>query len=589
MKKIGYLFASVVMIMLFALTAGAASESELTFYLNSDGESYYVYECKASAQGELTIPATFNGKVVTSIGDRAFYNCTGLTSVTIPDSVTSIGVDAFYNTEYYNNLSNWTNRVLYIGNHLIEAFDSITSHNIRQGTKTIANSAFNGCTSLTSITIPNSVTAIGSYALNDCTKLKSVTIPKSVITIGDGAFRGCASLTSVTIPDGVTAIGDDTFEYCTNLASVIIGKGVKSIGNGAFYYCTSLANITIPDSVTSIGGMAFYDCDSLTSIIIPNSVTSIKNETFYSCAELTSIAIPASLKNIDANAFESTNLSYVFYGGTENQKNNMSIAFDGNERLIFDAAWHYNATGHSYGLYKTTKNATCTSAGSKQRTCSVCKYADKVTIAKTAHNYKTTTIKASLSKNGSVVTSCSTCGTKKSSTVISYPKTIKLSATTYTYNGKTKTPTVTVKDSKGKTLKNGTDYTVTYPKKRKSIGKYTVTVAFKGNYSGTKKLTFEIVPAKVTLSKLTAGSKQLTATWKTVSGVTGYEVVYSTSKKFTKKTTKKVTVKKAKTKKTTIKKLKKGKKYYVKVRAYKTVGKAKIYGAYSKVKSVKVK
>ncbi len=117
----------------------------------------------------------------------------------------------------------------------------------------------------------------------------------------------------------------------------------------------------------------------------------------------------------------------------------------------------------------------------------------------------------------------------------------------------------------------------------------TVTVTFKGNYSGTKKLTFEIVPAKATLSKLTAGSKQMTATWKTVSGATGYEVVYSTSKKFTKKTTKTVTIKKAKTKKTTIKKLNKGKKYYVKVRAYKNVSGKKIYGAYSSVKNVKVK
>ncbi len=233
------------------------------------------------------------------------------------------------------------------------------------------------------------------------------------------------------------------------------------------------------------------------------------------------------------------------------------------------------------GVKRSTKHAYSDAC---DKECNICKVTRKVT-----HSYTTTTTKATLKKNGKTVTKCKVCGYVSKTTTNYYPKTIKLSATTYTYNGKTKTPSVTVKDSKGKALKNGTDYTVTYPKKRKSIGKYTVTVTFKGKYSGTKKLTYEIVPAKVTLSKLTAGSKQLTATWKTVSGATGYEVVYSTSKKFTSKTTKKVTIKKAKTKKTTIKKLKKGKKYYVKVRAYKTVNKKAVYGSYSKVKSVTVK
>ncbi|MBQ3137707.1 MAG: fibronectin type III domain-containing protein [Clostridia bacterium] len=244
---------------------------------------------------------------------------------------------------------------------------------------------------------------------------------------------------------------------------------------------------------------------------------------------------------------------------------------------------------HDYNAWKIISFATCAEKGISIRTCKRCADIDSKTVNSYEHTYQTITTKATLKKNGKTEIKCSVCGSVSKTTTIYYPKTIKLSATTYTYNNKTKTPSVTVKDSKGKTLKKGTDYTVTYPKKRKAIGKYTVTVTFKGNYSGTKKLTFEIVPAKVTLSKLTAGSKQLTAAWKTVSGATGYEVVYSTSKKFTKKTTKKVTIKKAKTKKTVIKKLKKGKKYYVKVRAYKTVGKAKIYGAYSKVKSVKVK
>lgn len=203
------------------------------------------------------------------------------------------------------------------------------------------------------------------------------------------------------------------------------------------------------------------------------------------------------------------------------------------------------------------------------------------------HQYKTSLTAATLSKNGSSVKKCKICGFVEKTTKIYYPKTIKLSADTYTYNGKIRKPSVTVKDSKGKALKNGTDYTLKYSKGRKAIGTYTVTVTFKGNYSGTKKLTFKIVPAKPALTKLTSGTNKLTAAWKAVTGATGYEVAYSTSKSFAKKTTKKVKVKKAR--KITINKLKKSKKYYVKVRAYKEVNRKKIFGAYSSVKYVKVK
>ena len=293
------------------------------------------------------------------------------------------------------------------------------------------------------------------------------------------------------------------------------------------------------------------------------------------------------------------------------------------------------------------------------------------------HSYKTTTTKATLSKNGKVETKCSVCGNVSKTTTVYYPKTIKLSKTAYIYNGKVQTPSVTVKDSKGNTLKKDTDYTVKYSDGRKNTGKYTVTITFKGKYSGTKTLSYNILPSKTskisitsattslkatwkkvtgatgykvellnskgkavktvtttkltytfkklskvttykvrvtayktidkkavystasttvttstapaaaTLSKVTAGSKQATVAWKTVSGASGYEVQYSTSSKF--KSAKTATVKKGTTAKTTIKSLTKGKTYYFKVRAYKTVDGAKVYGAWSAVKSAKIK
>jgi len=358
--------------------------------------------------------------------------------------------------------------------------------------------------------------------------------------------------------------------------------------------------------------------------------------------------------------------------------------------------------GHKYSSsYTVDKKATCSAEGSKSKHCtrSGCTAKTSVTaIAKLAHtydnncdktcnvckatrsishSYKNVTTNATLTKNGKVESKCSVCGYVSKTTTIYYPKTIKLSATSYTYNGKVKSPTVTVKDSKGNALKKDTDYTVSYASGRKNTGKYSVTVTFKGKYSGKKVLYFNILPSKtskitptcgttsikaswskvtgasgykvellnskgkvvksatttktaytfkslskvttykvrvtayktidkkavystvsttittstspttVTLSKVTAGSKSATPAWKKVSGASGYEVMYSTSSKFS--SSKTATIKNGSSTKTTIKKLTKGKKYYFKVRAYKTVDGKKVYGAWSAVKSVKVK
>ena len=169
---------------------------------------------------------------------------------------------------------------------------------------------------------------------------------------------------------------------------------------------------------------------------------------------------------------------------------------------------------------------------------------------------------------------------------------VKLSKTKYTYSGKVRKPKVVAKDTHGNTLEEGKDYTVKYSSGRKKVGKYTVTVKFKGKYSGTKKLTFSIVPKSTSVSKLKAGSKKITVTWKKqTSQTTGYQIEYSTSSKM--KKSKKVTVSKNSTTSKTIKSLKKGKKYYVRVRTYKTVkingNNTKLYSGWSEVKSVRVK
>ena len=223
-----------------------------------------------------------NGYILIDTG--AFFDCTSLKNITVSDN-TIIRKNVFDNTAYYNSGDNWENDVLYIGNHLIEAKDSISgTYEVKDGTKTIIEYAFNDCTDLTSITIPDGVTSIGERAFYGCTGLTSITIPDSVTSIGFAAFRGCTSLTSITIPDSVTYIGDDAFYNCTGLTSVTIGNRVTSIGNDAFSDCTGLTSVIIPDSVTSIGYGAFRGCTGLTSITISDSVTSIGQNAFSGTA-----------------------------------------------------------------------------------------------------------------------------------------------------------------------------------------------------------------------------------------------------------------------------------------------------------------
>ena len=318
------------------------------------------------------------------IADYAFHDCIGLTSVTIPDSVTSIGVSAF---SLCTGLISVTieNGVTSIGDYAFFGCNGLTSFTIPDSVTSIGEDAFSLCKGLISVTIGNSVTSIGWNAFSDCTGLVSITIPDSVTSIDSGVFSDCTGLTSITIPDSVTSIGWSAFSGCTCLTSVTIPNSVTSIGGFAFSGCTGLTSITIPDSVTSIGwrafyntpwynakrngliyinkvlyeykgtmpsntiidiipgtvsisDYAFYDRTGLTSITIPDSVTSIGSYSFSKCTGLTSITIPASVAEISENAFESTQLTDIYYRGTEKEWKNINI-LNGNDPL-FQATLH---------------------------------------------------------------------------------------------------------------------------------------------------------------------------------------------------------------------------------------------------------
>jgi hypothetical protein len=247
------------------------------------------------------------------------------------------------------------------------------------------------------------------------------------------------------------------------------------------------------------------------------------------------------------------------------------------------------ATSHNIVIDEGS-SPTCITTGLTEGThCSICGkvFVPQTVIEKTSHTYIISKInKATTKKDGSITKVCDYCG-KKSTQVIYYSKTITLSATSYTYDGKTKKPTVTVKDSKGNKIATS-NYTVTYASGCKNVGSYNVTIKFKGNYSGTVTKTFKINPKNTSISSVTAKSKGFTVKWKKyTTQTTGYQIQYSTSSNFNNAKT--VTVSKNSTTSTTVSKLSAKKKYYVRIRTYKTVNGAKYYSSWSSSKAVTTK
>ena len=290
--------------------------------------------------GSIVIPSKviYQSKTytVTGIEESAFYSCEGLTSITLPNSITTIGNWAFSLCENLTSLE-LPNSITTIGDGVFNYCSSLKSLTLPNSITAIGYYAFRSCWFLRSITLPNSLTSIVKSAFQNCNHLTSITLPNSITSIGESAFEGCSSLTSITLPNSITSIGYYAFSACSNLENIFVADGntmfssidgvlydkdastlircplkkgsvtlpnsLITIGVSAFSGCIDLISLTLPNSLTSIGKSAFKGCSGLKSITLPNSITAIGYFAFEGCSGLKSITLPNSLTTIRDYAF----------------------------------------------------------------------------------------------------------------------------------------------------------------------------------------------------------------------------------------------------------------------------------------------
>ena len=334
----------ITMLPLSAVTAFAADTAPSTGTATVDG---YKYEYKVDANGNATItkflgpdastkstgsykieiPAKFGDYTVTGIGNRAFYCCSDLTEVTIPQSVTSIGERAF---AACRNLDSVTinDAATSIGNRAFTECPLTTTLSLGKKITTIDDYAFYDCRGLTSVTIPQSVTSIGDYAFGECIHLKKLSfgeksfgenIETNIQTIGNDAFNHCNDLESVTIPQSVTSIGSEAFRFCNNMKSLAINGAIEVMGAYAFAGCISLETISLGENIKTIGYHAFDSCISinLTNVTIPENVTTIRPGTFSFCKHLEYIMLPAGLTSFQDKLIGCPDGCVIYYNNDE--------------------------------------------------------------------------------------------------------------------------------------------------------------------------------------------------------------------------------------------------------------------------------
>lgn len=554
----------------------------------------------------------FDGTTITGLSESGKIKIQNDTNLVLPDQnaagedVTAIGngtngvgtfgYKAADGTVYAPDSVKLPAKLESIGNFAFSAVVDTKTSEVKHGVKavvfpetlkTIGNTAFQNAP-LTEVSLPDSVTSVGSGAFTNTEKatthIEKVKLSKGMTAIPAGMFTN-QRVKNVEIPEGIKTIGVRAFAG-NRVETLKISGTVEKIDTYAFWN-NQLKELEIPGNVKTIGNSAFqrtqeYIKATINKVVLHEGLEGIGKKAFYQAltSECKSIDLPTTVKVLDAAAFEG-NAKVTLISLVEDQVNAKGdytkVVPQGKaheivlvHKVTFDAG-EGKADAETARTDKDGKLAELPAAVRDGYTFegwfTAAEGGDAVT-AETVFD-KDTTVFAHWKKN-----------------VVSATPNVKLSTSTYTYNGKVKTPGVKV--SVNGTVLTKDNYSVSYGKGRKNVGKYTVKVTLKNDYAGSKTVSFKINPPKSAVKKLKKGKKSFTVYVKKQSKQTsGYQVQYSTSKKFKSPKAKNLTSYKKTTLK--VKKLKKHKKYYVRVRTYKKVGKAKYYSSWSSAKSVKTK
>lgn len=312
----------------FDIKANAADE-DIYNYVASGGMTM-ITGTKVNLTGSIALPSLLGGYPVVYIGAYAFENCTGITSISFPNTVTTINQYAFHGCSALQSVAlsdnlrvidscafrdctsllnfNMPNTVTALGTSAFWGCAMLGSVTLSNQLKTIQTNTFYQCSNLSGVVIPPSVTKIGNFAFGS-TALKTIIIPSSVTEIQYSAFSGCDKLESVELPAGLTEISENLFENCTKLSSVTIPQGVTAIGEAAFRNCRAMTDLILNIGLLTIGISAFWGCELLQFIEIPGTVTLINDSAFSSCYDLVSVTIPQTSVTFGTNSFNAGNLT----------------------------------------------------------------------------------------------------------------------------------------------------------------------------------------------------------------------------------------------------------------------------------------
>lgn len=257
----------------------------------------------AAYQGAAQLKNVVINDRMTVIGGRAFFNCTGITSVHLGSGMTNLGNSSFQGCKSLTGIT-IPNSVTIMGTYVFKDCPGMTTAIFGTGITKISSGTMQDCKTLQSVTINGAITEISIKAFDGCSMLDNVVLPNSLITIYENAFLNCTSLTSIQIPNSVTGMGKGVFQGCTAMTMVSISSGLTGITENMFSGCSSLTGVVLPDTIKTIGASAFNACGKMTGITLSSGLTRIDDNAFRYCTYLRGIDIPATIERIGAYAFQ---------------------------------------------------------------------------------------------------------------------------------------------------------------------------------------------------------------------------------------------------------------------------------------------